>query len=432
MADAHPAYCVACDVQIMPHRRIVPVDVIPAALASPDARRKTIPRNRNGLVNGTGRVRPNGTIKAAPQCRQRDLEFSSGYPASSSGSSDDSDELVMLPKPVIGRSTPNTRSLEILQKSCGIQPLPKATPLTHDENKRPVASVERKPLPYTSGVMMANRRLESVLPKPRKAGEPAAPVAPVPGWTDGSSAWRASTYSCAPPPQTRSEEIGSNRAYIASPHRSAAGVVAESPESYSTTASSYTSSSSVSSDMLSSFEDSFARRSSSRVSLSTSPSTSSLSSSPRKLSGASMLCVPDFLLRPRSGSSPSSDSVNTLPLHERTARRHSSGALPAQSHGFQRMRSPLSVGSPSDESVSDIFEEARQPRLRLAPEQRPSLGYETRSWSYDNVRTYPMMSLPPVKEIRVVDGVETVVEVQPNRQRLFLFADTPVLKAGSA
>src|SRR5712691_4288270 len=52
-----------------------------------------------------------------------------------------------------------------------------------------------------------------------------------------------------------------------------------------------------------------------------------------------------------------------------------------------------------------------------------------RSWSYDNMTTYPVMPMPPRKEIRyerrVIDGVTTVVEteveVQPQMKRLFLF-----------
>jgi hypothetical protein len=59
--------------------------------------------------------------------------------------------------------------------------------------------------------------------------------------------------------------------------------------------------------------------------------------------------------------------------------------------------------------------------------KRPTV--ETRSWSYDNVTTYPVMPMPRRKEIRyerrVVDGVATVVEteveVQPELKRLFLF-----------
>lgn len=52
-----------------------------------------------------------------------------------------------------------------------------------------------------------------------------------------------------------------------------------------------------------------------------------------------------------------------------------------------------------------------------------------RSWSYDNVPTYPIMPMPAKKEVRretrVVDGVPKVVEVEvevPNQmKRLFLF-----------
>jgi hypothetical protein len=59
---------------------------------------------------------------------------------------------------------------------------------------------------------------------------------------------------------------------------------------------------------------------------------------------------------------------------------------------------------------------------------------ETRSWSYDNFKTYPIMQLPPKKEKRiemqVVNGVEKEVEVEveiiPPRKRLFLFAEKEV------
>jgi hypothetical protein len=57
------------------------------------------------------------------------------------------------------------------------------------------------------------------------------------------------------------------------------------------------------------------------------------------------------------------------------------------------------------------------------------LACSARSWSYDNMTTYPVMPMPRRKEIRyerrVVDGVATVVEteveVQPELKRLFLF-----------
>lgn len=58
-----------------------------------------------------------------------------------------------------------------------------------------------------------------------------------------------------------------------------------------------------------------------------------------------------------------------------------------------------------------------------------SFQLAARAWSYDNLKTYPVMQLPPRKEKRlerqIVDGVEVDVEVevevvQPFK-RLFLF-----------
>jgi hypothetical protein len=80
-------------------------------------------------------------------------------------------------------------------------------------------------------------------------------------------------------------------------------------------------------------------------------------------------------------------------------------------------------------SVSEVTEdEGSPPSPGLAKPRRPTV--ETRSWSYDNLVTYPIMRLPPKKEKRVekrfVDGVETAVEVEvelpmPPMKRLFLF-----------
>lgn len=77
-------------------------------------------------------------------------------------------------------------------------------------------------------------------------------------------------------------------------------------------------------------------------------------------------------------------------------------------------------------------EEVQGPRYGSAASlqhqaKRPTV--ETRSWSYDNLKTYPIMQLPPkiVKRIerQIVDGVEVEVEieevVEEPRKRLFLF-----------
>nr|GAT60170.1 predicted protein [Mycena chlorophos] len=446
-ALACPDYCVGCNRQFVPRRVLVPVD---AQLASPDVVRK----GTRGLVHGTGRVRVNGTIKAAPpvktrveidqspaplycspECEQRDLDYSSG----TSDTGDEADSILVLstkklvPPP---RSTPNTRSMAYLESRYDMPPLPAPTSETYDEFAPPLSHVETMPPPpeFTSGVMMAGRRISANLPAPRKPGQAPSPVTAVPGWTDGSPAWRASTYSFAPPPRTRADVTDPNRAaygsIVATPHRSASGVVAtKEPSSPTTTSySSSSSNSSRNSDMLSSFEDSFARRSMSRISLyspGSSPA-SSLSCSPTKHSKVwSMLLLPEAM-RPRAGSTPSSStSLDSLP-RERTARRHSAGSLAAHSYPGPRprMRSPLSIPATLDDEENNEALLIDEAELEHSPRRlRPTM--ETRSWSYDNVRTYPM-PLPTVKELRIVDGVEQIVEVPRKVQRLFTFADTVV------
>ncbi|KAJ7212002.1 hypothetical protein GGX14DRAFT_621236 [Mycena pura] len=493
MDDSLSSYCAVCDRQIIPKRTLVSL-AAPVANPPPppelDAPRRTkqgLARNRSGLVHGTGRVRPNGTIKrhdSAPPvpvrtrvvidqspaplycsaaCRQKDLEDFAGRPnysdSASSDTSDDADSLVSVSNTsqdgTYRRSTPNSRSIAVLQRECGLLPLPAPTTETYNELAPRVTPAPARPLEYTSGVMMANRRMEAILPKPLKPGERAGPLTPVPGWTDGSQAWRASTYSFAPPPRSRADASDPNCAaygsFVASPHRAGSGVVATtalSAPASPTAASCSSSSSSRNSDLLSSFEDSFARRSSSRISLfspGTSPGSSVVGSPPRKTrtlsSAGGMLLVPDVIMRPRSGTSGSSASLDSLPQRTRssTARRYSAGALPAQSYPGARcrMRSPLSIGSRSDDDEQECDTESEDPeeeayvRSSAAedhPPRRPNI--ETRSWSYDNVRTYPVMSLPPLKEVRVVDGAEVEVEVPRPMKRLFTFAPVEAVKPG--
>jgi hypothetical protein len=96
------------------------------------------------------------------------------------------------------------------------------------------------------------------------------------------------------------------------------------------------------------------------------------------------------------------------------------------------MRSPLSrhgseVSVESGSDCTDAIPDHNELPYSLPTAKRPTV--ETRSWSYDNMTTYPVMPMPPRKEIRyerrVVNGVTTVVEteveVQPQLKRLFLF-----------
>ncbi|KAJ7288188.1 hypothetical protein C8J57DRAFT_1214392 [Mycena rebaudengoi] len=486
-------FCGVCDRRIDPKRRVVPIHPNPSP---PIAKQGTL-RQRSGLVHGTGRVRPNGTIKdtLAPSqvrtrieidqspaplycseaCRNNDIEYYKGRSPyednSDSGSSDDSSLASLSPDdaPLYHqqhqqqRSTPSTRSLAVL----GLCPLPPPTSETYDEfaPRRPKATPYRPP-EYTSGVMMANRRLEAILPKPLKPGQRAPPLKPIPGWTDGSQAWRASTYSFAAPPRTQADILDPDRtayqSFVATPHRSAA---AEPP---SPTAPSCTSSSTRShnSDLLSSFEDSFAKRASSRLTLfspSSSPPTASSSSAsaspPRKQRHLAhlangMLLLPDILTHAPLRTTGSTDSLTSLP---RGSRRRSTPPPAASFPGAaRRVRSPLagdaspdaassanstsgqrrggaSVVSASDTETDEeeaaylrSVDEAAQQTFYPSP-RRPVV--ETRSWSYDNVRTYPIMPMPPLVEKRIVDGVEVEVEVPRPCKRLFTFA--PTVKAAA-
>ncbi|KAJ6559063.1 hypothetical protein DFH09DRAFT_1484596 [Mycena vulgaris] len=495
MDDSDNSWCATCDRQIVPKRTLVPVHTqqpIPPPSPTHDSPRRskqgTI-RQRSGLVHGTGRVRPNGTIKraadvlpAAPiktrveidqspaplycsdACRQKDVEFFHGRPvysdSASSDTSDDADSLASLsntsqdeytypaPQRKSTASTANTRSLAVLQREYRMPPLPPPTSETYDELAPRVPRVAYRPPEYTSGVMMANRRIDAVLPKALKPGERPPPLAPVPGWTDGSQAWRASTYSFAPPPRTRADILDPNRAayesFRASPHRSAAsGVTANtdhpasmpSPPSPTDPVSASTSSS-INSELLESFGQSFARRSEARARLSSSASSSSPTAgspprrSSRALAAGNMLLVPDVLKRPRAGAS--CDSLADLPSRERGPRRHSSGALPPALSfpGPSRVVSPLARASVLSSSADEDEDPEEAAYVRACPDEpAPRPVIETRSWSYDNVRTYPVMAMPALKERRVVDGVEVEVEVPRPFKKLFTFAGVPLRRS---
>ncbi|KAF7346495.1 hypothetical protein MSAN_01877600 [Mycena sanguinolenta] len=481
------AFCAVCDRQIVPKRILVPVYAIPEP--SPDApRQKKL--GRTGLPPP---VKTRIEIDQSPaplycsdQCRQRDTAFFHGAPTPFPDSSDTSDEQGLL------RRLPRLAAHPPPAAQHPKHPLPRRPPArvqhaapppptcaTYDELAPPSAPrAEYVPPPYTSGIMMASRRIDAVLPKALKPGERPPPLAPVPGWTDGSQAWRASTYSFAPPPVTRADVLDPNtRAYgtfSASPHRSAGGVTASGSASSSGSGglhSPTSASSSLNSELLSSFEDTFARRASSRLSLASSstspassytPSASTSASPPRrsKLAAShSQLLLPEVLLRPSPKhtssissrlSSSSSDIQGQSQKGEKATRRHSSGSFNAQR---RTVRSPLSnegsvvSGSGSSSSRSEdeeALEEEEAAYVKTVgdmapPPPRPNI--ETRSWSYDNVRTYPVMVPTETRverRIELVDGVEREVEVKVevpvpperrHRKRLFTFAPVVVSRA---
>jgi len=90
-------------------------------------------------------------------------------------------------------------------------------------------------------------------------------------------------------------------------------------------------------------------------------------------------------------------------------------------------RSEESLASVSESTEDDLEGTAASLDMMKSPRRS---AVETRSWSYDNLVTYPIMQLPPKKEKRVerrfVDGVEKEVEIEVELppaplKRLFLF-----------
>ena len=453
--DFDNAWCPACERQIEPKRFTVSVPV---------TQQQKPMKQKQGLVNGTGRLRHIKQQQQAPvqlkkrtiidqgpialycsdECQLADLSATrSGPPldpardeptstaapitrsnySSSETESDDSS------------SPASPSSIDKLAKLYNFPPIPPPPP-TFDDLEVPIPIFE-----YNSGIMMAGRLISSLCPPPAKPHvgphrPPPEARQPVPGWTDGSNAWRASVYSFSSPPQSPFYPEGSNKAYgslTASPHRppraSSSSAIHSAPIPPSQRSSS--------DEMIAKFSQSFQRRSDSRCSPHYSASAvtppTEISCSPSKRERALLppaiegkLLVPNVKLKISSGSSASLSSTWSGPTSASSA------------------RSPLSVTSDSDEDRSSECASSlpRYPK-RPTVEGEPFLPFywlailiisAARSWSYDNFNTYPVMQLPPKKvkqmQKQVVDGkeydVEVEVEVVEERKCLFKFA--PSLK----
>ncbi|KAI0036531.1 hypothetical protein K488DRAFT_40846 [Vararia minispora EC-137] len=530
MDSLDTSWCPVCGRHILPKRYLVPVcatnpepqpapapppsspsssspDKVTRNPSKPRPRAPTV-RPRGGLVRGTGRVRPNGSIKradskkdAAPtvpaqpeqptpirhrtvidqnptplycsdECRLADLdakhyvpidynphrdihrdqcpsptlppvphnslcnsfdETESSISASSSPDSHDGlDASDYLSVPWESMSP----SIARLARFYDFPPLPARPKVIEDE-----ATQERSPKPephpsledtYTSGVMMAGERIKEALctPRPKQGrGFAQAPTErkSVVGWTDGSDAWRASVYSFSSPKDTTIRDLKKPderpRAYnsfAASTHRST-GVYSTVSDVATPTASVPTRASTV--DDVAQYPLTFARRSDSRPSLGFAHSLPTTTRSLVMKGAEGKLLVPDVQLKVRSPSSYASSDIGSLSTKSWRSCSHRSF-----------VRSPLSrYGSDLSVSVDDD-ERSSEPKTAS---KRPAV--ETRSWSYDNVRTYDIMPMPTSSrkekrlEQRVVDGkpvlVEVEVEVELPLKRLFLFPAKATVRA---
>ena len=358
------AWCPACDRQIQPKRFTVSVPVQQKQL-----------KQKQGLVNGTGRLknvksqqptvlRKRTVIDQGPiplycsdECQFADISSTrngppldpardepmstaapikrSGYASSETESSSD--------------DSSSPESIDKLARLYNFPPLPPHVP-SFDDTEGPIP-----PREYNSGIMMAGRLISSLCPPPAKPriGPHPPPLEerkPVPGWTDGSNAWRASLYSISSRPQHPFYPEYSSRAsesFSPPPHHSPRAPRA-SCSSGLRSAQAPPSQRSLSDDMIAKFSQSFQRRSISRPSphpstptLSSPSDAQSVSRSPPKRERALLppaiqgkLLVPDVRLKIHSASSASLSSTWSGPTSTCSA------------------RSPLSVTSESDEEKS--------------------------------------------------------------------------------
>ncbi|OJT14918.1 hypothetical protein TRAPUB_8524 [Trametes pubescens] len=558
-------WCPVCSRQIVPKRIHLPAQPAPqptpAPPASPTAPSKptqqqdahprltrgktgTIRPRAAGLVHGTGRVKPNGTIKRSPtkdasatqdsksdaapapsrpaapvrqrtvidpspvplycsdECRLMDLQATHSAldinynpercaspqhpPVSkntlsdcqsvnddsdcSSGSSIESRSSMASPTatttavhatPTKGNS--HEEAYQRLSAIYNFAPLPPPLPFTPRATK-PVAPAP--PPRLEGGVMMAARRIQAALcpekPKRTAWGLPVQNDAeddnkPIPGWTDGSQAWRASVYGLAPPRDLSTGDVdeAAERAYgtyVASPHRSR-GVHSTLGENKPATEAVPNRSASASSlparvmdssteKMYKQYSASFTRRSESRTSLhhqsrglSTSPTGSTRSAFAREVSlvkpGAEgRLLVPDVKMRRTNSSMSSIGGASGYSWSSAGATLSTVGSMAGKRRSpLSRQNSDVSVDTVETESEGDELEVTRA-AVASVPAPSARMPPNTRSWSYDSEAfTYPVMPRRPKIEKRIekqiVDGVEQEVEVEVEVyepiKRLFLF-----------
>ncbi|CAL1712279.1 unnamed protein product [Somion occarium] len=360
----------------------------------------------------------------------------------------------------------SARAYAALQSIYDIPPCPAAPPLSRTDTSSS-ASSDDVPNDYQSGVMMAAKRIGEALcrpAEPKKRPSWATPSAMlstayaldahskdrkvIPGWTDGSNAWRASVYSFAPPPKDGKlnpymadddPSLKAYRGHVATPLRSKSGVYstvtdtaigASSSSSVASTTTTPARSQSDVDQLYSKFSASLTRRCESRQSL----HRPALSTSPANSTRSLPTTIASSAVKHREVPLVAPGAEGKLLVPNVKMRRISSSGSDAGS--FVRRRSPLSrQGSEmsviEDEHEDDVTVGLQMSRLTDSPKVKKPV--EARSWSYSDIVTYPIMQLPPQMEKRVerriVNGVEQDVEVEveiiPERKRLFLFADEP-------
>jgi hypothetical protein len=402
--DPDTSWCPVCDRQILPKRFLVPVAPPPPPPpapppSSPTRRTKgaTLRQRSGGLVQGTGRVKPNGSLKrsdskqsssptvpikhrtvidqgptplyCSDECQMADIhEHHAGLPMnysptrqpispsavsfarSDSDSTDSSlESQSSLPPYTSSPGSNMSPSLATLAAMYNFPPLPPPPPIDDTTS----SNLDSHPPEYTSGVMMAARRITEYCPKPQKRDPngnilpPAEPPKPIPGWNDHSNGWRSSIYSFSSPRTQSGHDIKAYKSFNATSHRSR-GIQSTFTATSSRSAVDVRSAASLpaeANDMIHRFSQSFNRRSESRVSL--------FSSSPELQSPIST--SPGSQKRERSLLQPGAEGKLLVPNVKMKVHSSSSASLSSKwspPNPRKTVRSPLSaMSSDSDEDV---------------------------------------------------------------------------------
>ncbi|KAF7422384.1 hypothetical protein PC9H_010540 [Pleurotus ostreatus] len=451
--DYDDAWCPVCGREIIPKRYLVPIqpDAPPApAPAPPPSSPQSSPTKLNGkkskttrtrvaggLVQGTGRVKPNGALKPPPpptpavetkttnskaqpprtrlvidpaplplycsdECRVADMHFSSDiHPL---GHATTRSTLSRSPDSMSSSTNTSGSTVDSRKSSSSGYGFPPVPPLVTSTSISPPSSADEWEISPTvpSKPFDAKKTLRSLVPEPRKRQQfgnyivPPEPLKEIRGWTDDSNAWRATVYGLVDTDPSdlaaRPEMEEVYRKHNACAHRAKGVYSTVGTKDISTIPAPAPSPRSYEDELLLyNYHSSFVRA----RSLTPSCASGKSRSPPTKQRplvhplAQGKLLAPNLKLRDHTGSC-SSLSSSTV-------------------------RSPSSKGSQVEGGAYGY--------------KRPVI--ETRSWSYDNVPTYQPMKMPPSIEKRkvkqIVDGVEKEVtievEVENNGKRLFNFPD---------
>ncbi|EIN12526.1 hypothetical protein PUNSTDRAFT_141205 [Punctularia strigosozonata HHB-11173 SS5] len=298
-----------------------------------------------------------------------------------------------------------------------------ARPASSSSSPEPVRNND-----YQSGIMMAARRIKAALapPSPPKRGymSPAERMTaskqardrrPIPGWTDGTDAWRAAVYSMSKPrpedvtadPRINKERMGA--AYgscVATPHRSTSGVYS----TLSTTAPVVVAVASAGSDapsarmeeLLRSYPLSNAARSKSRQQLF--PGVSQSVPAASRCPSVASTTTASTSTRRRDGLLPPSAEGKLLVPDIKMRRSSSGSSIVATS---PRARAMLRRASAMSEEA--IAEEAEDDACVRSLPTAPARTQTEPLYLFDLPRP---MEKRVRKEKRIVDGVEVEVDVE--------------------